>query len=110
MKKAHNIHDFSITDAIKDSSFKLLMRKRINNVLIVCTQYDFFILEEDGRIDEQVFNEYASLGLRYPPQFIHITNEKSAIDKIISNSIDLVILIPGVDNMNFNISRNIYLI
>ena len=53
-----------------ETSFNNLMKKRIYNVLLISSKYDAFILEEDGRIDEQIFNEYVSLNLRYPPQFI----------------------------------------
>ena len=49
------------------TSFSLLMQKRIRQVLLICSNYDAFMLEEDGRIDEQIFNEYVSLNLRYPP-------------------------------------------
>ena len=40
------------------------MQKRIHRVLVICSNYDNYMLEEDGRIDEQIFNEYASLNLR----------------------------------------------
>ena len=40
-------------------SFNKLMQKRINNVLLVCSTYDAFMLEEDGRINEKIFREYA---------------------------------------------------
>ena len=53
----------------KDTSFANLMQKRIYNVLLLASKYDAFALEEDGRIDEQIFNEYTSLNLRYPPRF-----------------------------------------
>ncbi len=43
------------------------MQKRIHRVLIICSNYDNYMLEEDGRVDEQIFNEYVSLNLRYPP-------------------------------------------
>ena len=48
----------------KDTSFANLMRHRIYNVLLFASKYDVFVLEEDGRIDEQIFNEYTSLNLR----------------------------------------------
>ena len=51
----------------KDTSFANLMTKRIYNILLIASKYDAFILEEDGRVDEQIFNEYVSLNLRYPP-------------------------------------------
>ncbi len=78
-----------------DISFKLLMKKRINNILIISSPYDYFVLQEDGRLDEQVFNEYAALGLNYPPQFFHadtITSIKSILDE---KQIDLIIFIYG---------------
>ena len=98
-----NNPSYSLKAAIQDTSFKLLMRKRINNVLLVCSQYDAFILEEDGRIDEQVFNEYASLSLRYPPQFNHVTSAEKALEKINTTNVDLVILIPGFERTDFQV-------
>ena len=52
---------------LKDVSFVNLMTKRIFNVLIVANPYDAFMLEDDGRIDEKLFDEYMELGMRYPP-------------------------------------------
>lgn len=43
------------------------MMRRIYNVLIVANPYDAFMLEDDGRIEEKIYNEYMELGLRYPP-------------------------------------------
>lgn len=54
----------------KDTSFANLMNKRIYNVLLIATKYDAFMLEDDGRVDEQIFNEYTSLSLRYPPRLL----------------------------------------
>ena len=51
----------------EEVAFNQLMQNRINKVLIVCSNYDFYMLEEDGRIDERIFNEYTALNLRYPP-------------------------------------------
>jgi hypothetical protein len=48
------------------TSFNLLMQKRTHKVLLICSNYDAFMLEEDGRIDEQIFNEYVSLNLSIP--------------------------------------------
>lgn len=74
-----------------DTSFNTLMRKRIYHVLLVSSAYDAFILEDDGRIDEQIFNEYVSLNLRYPPQFILASSKEEAIRIIKEENIDLVI-------------------
>lgn len=74
-----------------DTSFSTLMRKRIYHVLLVSSAYDAFILEDDGRIDEQIFNEYVSLNLRYPPQFILANSKEEALEIMKEESIDLVI-------------------
>ena len=49
---------------LKDTSFANLMQKRIFNVLLIASRYDAFMLEEDGRVDEQIFFEYVSLNIR----------------------------------------------
>ncbi|MCF8298712.1 MAG: response regulator, partial [Saprospiraceae bacterium] len=74
-----------------DTSFNVLMRKRIYHVLLIASAYDIFILEDDGRIDEQIFNEYVSLNLRYPPQFIQATSQEQALELLKSEKIDLII-------------------
>ena len=74
-----------------DTSFDLLMQKRIHKVLIICSNYDNYMLEEDGRIDEQIFNEYVSLNLKYPPTFVQTDNAEDAFKILSEGSIDLVI-------------------
>jgi len=90
------------------TSFNNLMAKRIHTVLIVCSTYDFFTLEEDGRIDEQIFNEYVSLNLRYPPQFLHASSGKEAFEKLENENIDLVITMLSIGDMEpFSLSHKI---
>lgn len=74
-----------------DTSFSKLMRKRIYHVLLISSTYDAFVLEDDGRIDEQIFQEYVSLNLRYPPQFILAHSEQEAFRIMEEEHIDLVI-------------------
>ena len=45
---------------LRDTDFMSMMQRRIFNVLLVATPYDAFMLEDDGRIDEKVFEEYFS--------------------------------------------------
>ena len=75
----------------EEVAFNQLMQNRINKELIVCSNYDFYMLEEDGRIDERIFYEYTSLNLRYPPSFIHANSAKRAVTILASDKIDLVI-------------------
>ena len=66
----------------KDTSFASLMKHRIYNVLLYASKYDVFALEEDGRIDEQIFNEYTALNLRYPPRFTLVSSEEEANEQL----------------------------
>ena len=93
---------------LKDVSFANLMARRIFNVLIVANPYDAFMLEDDGRIDEKIFNEYTALGLRYPPSFKQVSTTAEASEVMNSMSIDLVICMPGnADNDAFTVARAI---
>ena len=83
-----------------DTSFNLLMQKRIRRVLVICSSYDFYMIEEDGRIDEQIFNEYVSLSLRYPPVFIHAESAKKAFGILEKERIDLIIEMLSIGDVN----------
>lgn len=92
----------------KDTSFVNLMTKRIFNVLLVANPYDAFMLEDDGRIDEKIFNEYMNLSLRYPPRFTQVSTETEAWKQLDNTMFDLVIVMPGSDNSDtFDIARSI---
>ena len=82
----------------KDTSFASLMTQRIYNILLIASKYDAFTLEEDGRIDEQIFNEYTSLNLRYPPRFTLASTLEEASELIKTRSFDLFIMMPAVEN------------
>ncbi|MCL2481687.1 MAG: phosphoenolpyruvate synthase, partial [Spirochaetaceae bacterium] len=82
---------YGIVYNFKETPFEKLMQKRISNILLICSQYDKFMLDEDGRIDEQLFQEYVSLNLRQPPRFTHVLNEEEAFLKLESDKYDLVI-------------------
>ena len=93
---------------LKDVSFVNLMTRRIFNVLIVANPYDAFILEDDGRVDEKIFNEYTELGIRYPPTFTQVSTTEEAEQVMKQTSIDLVICMPGnADNDAFSVARDV---
>ena len=95
---------------LKDVSFKNLMTHRIFNVLIIANPYDAFMLEDDGRVDEKIFNEYTELGLRYPPTFTQVSTMVEASEVLSTTSIDLVICMPGnADNDAFTVARAVKL-
>ena len=93
---------------LKDTSFVNLMTRRVFNVLLVANPYDAFMLEDDGRIDEKLFEEYTRLGLRYPPRFTQVSTQEEATLVLQQMRFDLVICMPGTDNSDaFDIGRGI---
>ena len=93
---------------LKDVSFVNLMTRRIFNVLIVANPYDAFMLEDDGRVDEKIFDEYMDLGLRYPPTFTQVSTTEEANSVLRTTDIDLVICMPGnADNDAFDVARKV---
>ena len=93
---------------LKDVTFVNLMMRHIYNVLIVANPYDAFMLEDDGRVEEKIYNEYAQLGLRYPPTFTQVSTIEGAEKILSSTKIDLVICMPGnADNDAFTVARSI---
>ena len=75
---------------LKDVSFVNLMMRRIYNVLIVANPYDAFMLEDDGRVEEKIYNEYMELGLRYPPMFTQVSTTEEAARVLETTNVDLV--------------------
>ena len=65
-----------------ESDLTNLMTIRIRRILLVCTNYDSFALEEDGRIDVQIAQEYAELNLSNPPTIIRAENHENALQMI----------------------------
>ncbi len=93
---------------LKDVSFVNLMTHRIFNVLIVANPYDAFMLEDDGRVDEKIFDEYMELGMRYPPSFTQVCTTEEARRVLSTTNVDLVICMPGnADNDAFTVARDI---
>jgi CheY-like chemotaxis protein len=84
------------------------MTKRVYNVLLIATKYDIFILEEDGRVDEQIFYEYTSLNLRYPPRFTQVSTEEEALEYLKEYHYELIIHMPNMDDADmFAAARSI---
>lgn len=82
---------------LKDTAFQDLMQKRIFNVLLVASPYDAFMMEEDGRIEEQLYFEYVALNLSSPPRVTQVSTVEEATRKIKEKHFGLVIMMPGME-------------
>ena len=71
--------------------FHELMINRINRVLLVSYYYDSFILEEDGRLSDQIFEEFHNLNLRTLPVITRVATASAALNLLNEQTFDLVI-------------------
>lgn len=82
---------------LKDTAFQNLMQKRIFNVLLIASPYEAFMMEEDGRVEEQLYFEYVALNLSSPPRVTRVVNTAEALEALSQKHFDLIIAMPGVD-------------
>ena len=77
------------------------MSRRIRSILLICNSYDSFSLEEDGRIETQIAQEYAELGLSNPPQIRRVETTAEALTLFEGGErFDLVITMYYVGEIN----------
>ena len=77
---------------LKEADYESLIQYRVRKILMICSNYDAFILEEDGQIESQIYNEYIELNLSNPPKFVWVTTSEQARNILdASNDIDMVI-------------------
>ena len=82
---------------LKDTAFQALMQRRIFNVLLVASPYDAFMMEEDGRVEEQLYFEYVALNLSSPPRVTRVSRPSEALGVLADKRFDLIIMMPGID-------------
>lgn len=82
---------------LKDTAFQNLMQRRIFNVLLVASHYDAFMMEEDGRVEEQLYFEYVALNLSSPPRVTRVSRPDEALELLEKKRYDLIIMMPGID-------------
>ena len=63
---------------LHETDYESLISRRIRKILMICSNYDAFILEEDGQIEAQIYKEYIELNLSNPPKFIWVQTAAEA--------------------------------
>jgi len=85
--------------------FQDLMQYRIHEILLVASPYDAFILEEDGKLTEQILTEYTGMNLSYAPRVWNAPSAKKANEMIENRFFDLIIVmirISDIDSFKFS--------
>jgi len=81
-------------------NFQDLMLYRVHEILLIASPYDAYILEQDGKLTEQILNEYIGMNLSYAPRVWNATSAKSAMDMLSKRSFDLIIIMMRIPDMN----------
>ncbi len=86
-----------------DPHFKIfheLMPFKVQEILLVSSPYDAFIMEEDGSLATRIVNEYRGLNLSGAPRITLVSSGKEALEILRRQSFDLVITMPNVGGMD----------
>src|SRR4030042_458033 len=81
-------------------SYDALMPRKVRNLLLVSSLYDYYTIIEDGKLSEMLYTEYLDLDLRFTPSIERVSTAAEALDKVRTESYDLVISMVMVGEMN----------
>jgi CheY-like chemotaxis protein len=86
---------------MENGNYTSLMAKRVRRILLVCSNYDSFALEEDGRIDVQIAQEYAELNLSNPPSITRAETTREALTLVENGErFDLILTMYSVGELD----------
>jgi CheY-like chemotaxis protein len=77
--KVFDALEFELGYGSRFQRFQDLMRNRVREILLVSSLYDSFILSEDGRLYEELLNEYIGLNLTHMPGLTRVSSGRNAL-------------------------------
>jgi hypothetical protein len=80
--------------------YDALMPRKVSNLLLVSSLYDYYTIIEDGRLSELLYTEYLDLDLRFTPSIERVSTAEKALEKLRSEHFDLIISMAHVGDMN----------
>jgi len=94
---------------LKNADYDSLMGFRVRRILMICSNYDAFILEEDGQIESQIYKEYIDLNLSTPPTFLWVQTSSEAREMLQTTvGIDMIICMYNAgDNDVFTLASDL---
>ena len=81
------------------SSVHDLIKFRVTEILLISTAYDGFVLEEDGQLAEQIYNQFADLSLPYIPRIHRVSRQDEALEELATRTIHLIITMSRISDM-----------
>ena len=94
----------SATETDKSSSIvdsvAQLQTRRVQNVLLMCSDYDSYTFEEDGLLTELIYSEYDTMNLRKPPTIERVSSPEKALARMKEQEYDLLITLMRMEGSN----------
>jgi len=81
---------------------------KVKKFLLVASLYDYFMLEEDGRLHELLSKTYQQWNLGYIPHFVRVSGGENALKLIKNEKFDLIIAVMRLGDMDpFTFGRQV---
>ncbi|MEE3149981.1 MAG: hypothetical protein VX284_03260, partial [Candidatus Neomarinimicrobiota bacterium] len=77
-----------------------LMFHHIHDILLVASPYDSFVLEEDGRLTEQISHEYMGMNFSNAPRVWQASTAADALTMLSRQDFDLIIVMMRIADMD----------
>jgi hypothetical protein len=90
-------HQPALQLVAQDSEFRKfheLMARKVQNILLVSTAYDAWVMEEDCKLSERIVSEYRGLNLSRPPRLTWASSADEALAFLAERTFELIILMP----------------
>jgi len=81
-------------------AYQSLMSQKIENILLISSPYDAYLMEEEGNLTSRIINEYRGLNLSRPPNITQISSAEKALNFLSCESADMVITMPNISDMD----------
>lgn len=98
-----SVHELltDLSNRSRFQDFEVLMSSRVENIILVSSLYDKFILQEDGQLSEVILGEFLDLHLHHTSGLTHVSTGAGAIELARSNpSFNLIITALNLGDMN----------
>lgn len=77
-----------------------LFKFRVTEIMLISTEYDAYVLEEDGQLAEKIYHQFSDLSLPYIPRIHWVANKEEAFKTLKNIPIHLVISMSRANDMS----------
>lgn len=77
-----------------------LMKFRVTEILLISTEYDAYVLEEDGQLAEQIYHQFNDLSIPYIPRIHWVDSREEAFEELNMGPIHLIITMSRIGDMS----------